>query len=62
MKKTTKLYFIIAGLCALLVFREAKHAQRAYNHTMRLADIEYEIEDIKADAYNDGFNACLEQF
>lgn len=31
MKYTTKLYIIIAGLVALLVMRECKHAQRAYN-------------------------------
>lgn len=62
MKKTTKLYLIIAGLCALLVVREIKHAQRQYNATQRFIDLEYEIDDIKADYYNDGFNACMEQF
>lgn len=62
MKQTTKLYLIIVGLCALLVMREIKHAQRVYNATQRLIDIEYEIDDIKADYYNDGFNACMEQF
>ena len=62
MKQTTKLYLIIAGLCALLVLREIKHTQRAYNATQRFIDLEYEIDDIKADYFNDGFNACMEQF
>lgn len=35
MKHTTKLYIIIAGLVALLVVREIKHTQRAYNAYMQ---------------------------
>lgn len=53
--KKHKAILIIAGLVALLGVRE-------YQHKQKLIDTEYEIEDIKADYYNDGFNACLEQF
>lgn len=62
MKYIPKLYLIITGLVALLVLRECKHAQRQYNATQRFINLEYEIDDIKADYYNDGFQACLEQF
>lgn len=49
------LILIILGLVALLGVREYQHAER-------VASLEYEIEDIKADYYNDGFSACLKQF
>lgn len=62
MKHTTKLYLIIAGLTAVILWRECIHAQRQANFYTQRANLEYEIDDIKADAYNDGFNACLEQF
>lgn len=62
MRHTTKLYLIIAGLVALIFIRECKHAQRQANFYKQMASLEYEIDDIKADYYNDGFNACLEQF
>lgn len=62
MRHTTKLYLIIAGLVALLFLRECKHAQRTEYLHRQYANLEYEIDDIKADYYNDGFNACLEQF
>ena len=57
-----KHFFIIFGLIALLIMREITHTHREYNYQRRLVDIEYEIDDIKADFFNDGFNACLEQF
>ena len=62
MKHTTKLYLIIAGLIAVIFIRECKHAQRQEYYHKQMANLEYEIDDIKADYYNDGFNACLEQF
>jgi hypothetical protein len=62
MRHTTKLYLIIAGLVALIFIRECKHAQRQEYFYKQMASLEYEIDDIKADYYNDGFNACLEQF
>lgn len=62
MKQNTKLYFIIIGLIAVLFVRECKHAQRAEYLHKQYASLEYEIDDIKADYFNDGFNACLEQF
>lgn len=62
MKQTTKLYLIIACLIAVIFVREIKHAQRQYNAHKQYEQLEYEIDDIKADFYNDGFNACLEQF
>ena len=55
MKQTTKLYFIIAGLCALLVVREIKHTQRAYNAHQY-------AEQAQKDAFERGFSACMGQF
>lgn len=49
------LILTILGLVALLGVREYQHAER-------VVSLEYEIEDIKADYYDDGFNACLKQF
>lgn len=62
MRHTTKLYLIIAGLIAVIFVRECKHAQRTHYFITQQQQLEYEIDDIKADYYNDGFNACLEQF
>lgn len=62
MKEKTKLYFIIIGLIAVLFVRECKHAQRMESMKQHNIQLEYEIDDIKADYFNDGFNACLEQF
>lgn len=60
-KKTT-LYIIICGILAVLFAREYTHAQREHEAKQQIAQLEYEIDDIKADYYNDGFNACQEQF
>lgn len=49
MKTKIILVGIIIALCGVIIQREITHA-------------EYEIQDIQADYYNDGFNACLEQF
>ena len=61
MKKTT-----IVLICAVLVgyvFGYIFGRQDGYmKQANRIEQLEYEIDDIKADAYNDGFNACLEQF
>lgn len=62
MRHTTKLYLIIASLIAVIFWRECIHASRTEHLYRQYADLEYEIDDIKADYYNDGFNACLEQF
>lgn len=62
MRHTTKLYLIIASLVAVIFIREIKHAQRTHYFLTQQQQLEYEIDDIKADYYNDGFNACLEQF
>lgn len=59
MKQNTKLTLIIIALIGVIFWRETIHTIRINNYKTQL---EYEIEDIKADAYNDGFNACLEQF
>lgn len=61
MKKT-----IIILICAVLfgyVFGYIFGRQDGYiKQANRIEQLEYEIDDIKADYYNDGFNACLEQF
>lgn len=61
MKKTT-----IILICAVLfgyVFGYIFGRQDGYmKQANRIEQLEYEIDDIKADYYNDGFNACLEQF
>ena len=62
MKQNTKLYLVIVALVGVIFWRECIHAQRQYNATKRFEQLEYEIDDIKADYYNDGFNACLSQF
>lgn len=54
MKHTTKLYIIIAGLIALLVVREIKHTQRAYNTYMQCNErVEQAIQ-----ASSDDLDAC----
>lgn len=53
---------IIIFLILALVWREILHAKRQYYAIQRIEQLEYEIDDIRADSYNDGFNACLEQF
>lgn len=60
--KTKKTIIWIIALIAILFLRECKHAEREYNMRQRIIELEYEVEDMKADAYNDGFNACMEQF
>lgn len=60
--KTKKTIMWIIALIAILFLRECKHAERAYNYQQRIIQLEYEIDDLKADAYNDGFNKCMEQF
>ena len=62
MKHTTKLYLVILGLIAVIFWRECIHASRTEYLHREYAQLEYEIDDIKADYYNDGYNACLEQF
>lgn len=62
MRTTTKLTLGIIALIGVLFIREIKHAQRTEYLHRQIASLEYEIDDIKADYYNDGFNACLEQF
>ena len=61
MKKTT-----IILICAVMfgcVFGYIFGRQDGYmKQENRIERLEYEIDDIKADYYNDGFNACLEQF
>lgn len=59
MKQNTKLTLIIIALVGVIFWRETIHTIRTNNYKTQ---IEYEIDDIKADYYNDGFNACLEQF
>ena len=59
MKQNTKLTLIIIALIGVIFWRETIHTIRINNYKTQ---IEYEIDDIKADTYNDGFNACLEQF
>ena len=57
---------IIILICAIsvgYVFGYVFGRQDGYmKQANRLEQLEYEIDDIKADYYNDGFNACLEQF
>lgn len=60
--KTKKTIMWIILLITIIFIRECKHAEREYNYRERITQLEYEIDDLKADAYNDGFNACLEQF
>lgn len=62
MKQATKLYFVIVALIGVIMWRECIHAQRQYNAIKRFEQLELEIDDLKADAYNDGFSACLSQF
>lgn len=59
MRQNTKLTLTIIALVGIIFWRETIHTIRANNYRTQ---IEYEIEDIKADFYNDGFNACMEQF
>lgn len=58
MRHTTKLYLIIAGLIAVIFVRECKHAQRTHYFITQQQQLEHNIKN----AYNNGFNACLEQF
>lgn len=60
--KTKKMIMWIIILCGIILLRECKHAERDYNYRKRIIELEYEINDIKADAYNDGFEECLKQF
>lgn len=55
MKTKIILVGIIIALCGFIIHRE-------YTYKEYKTQIEYEIQDIQADYYNDGFNACLEQF
>lgn len=55
MKTKIILVGIIIALCGVIIHRE-------YTYKEYKIQIEYEIQDIEADYYNDGFNACLEQF
>jgi hypothetical protein len=55
MKTKIVLVGIILALCGVILQREITHAEYK-------TQIEYEIQDIQADYYNDGFIACLEQF
>ena len=55
MKTKIILVGIIVALCGVILQREITHAEYKKH-------IEYEIQDIEADYYNDGFNACMEQF
>lgn len=64
MKQTTKLYLVIVGLIAVIFWRECIHAQRTAKIGQYYNDLiacEQAL-DTYGDAYQDGFNACLEQF
>ncbi len=61
MKKTN--IIIIVAVLVGYVFGYIFGRQDEYmKQAERIESLEYEIDDIKADYYNDGFNACLEQF
>lgn len=61
MRKTT--IILIFAVLFGYVFGYIFGRQDGYmNQANRIEQLELEIDDLKADAYNDGFNACLEQF
>lgn len=68
MKHNTKLYLIIVALVGVIFWRECIHAQREYNHIKAFAETQDNCVvpvDMRCDysqAYQAGFNACMEQF
>lgn len=68
MRQNKKLYIIIIALVGIIFWRECIHAQREYNYIRAFtetADTCIVPTDMRIDyeeAYQKGFNACMEQF
>ena len=43
--KTKKYIMWIVVLMGIIMLRECKHAERAYNYRQRIADLEYQVQE-----------------